>query len=120
AKRTESPWAAGEFSGFTAAPGGAILTKPAARSRQIEFIGDSWTAGYGDMSTTRDCNSNGGVTRNSNADSTFAALTAKDFNADYQIMAWSGLGMVRNYGGQNTATSFRNYYDTDLQALYNS
>jgi len=120
AKRTESPWAAGEFSGFVAAPGGAILTKPAARSRQIEFIGDSWTAGYGDMSTTRDCNSNGGVTRNSNADSSFGALTAKGLGADYQIMAWSGLGMVRNYGGQSTDTSFRNYYDTDLQALYNS
>ena len=68
AKRTESPWAAGEFGGLVAAPGGAILAKPAARSRQIEFIGDSWTAGYGNMSTTRDCNSNGGVTRNSNAD----------------------------------------------------
>jgi hypothetical protein len=120
AKRTESPWAAGEFGGFVAATGGAILAKPAPRSRQIEFIGDSWTAGYGNMSTTRDCNSNGGLTRNSNADSTFAAQTAKGLNADYQIMAWSGVGMVRNYGGQNTAVNFRNYYPTDLQALYNS
>ncbi|WP_426502203.1 cellulose binding domain-containing protein [Dactylosporangium sp. McL0621] len=120
AKRTESPWAAGEFSGFVAAPGGAILSRPAARPRQVELIGDSWTAGYGNMSTTRDCSSNGGVTRNSNADSAFGALAAKDLGADYQTIAWSGLGMVRNYGGQNTATSFRSYYDTDLQALYNS
>ncbi|GAA1770163.1 cellulose binding domain-containing protein [Luedemannella helvata] len=120
AKRTESPWAAGEFGGLVAAPGGAILTRPAPRSRQIEFIGDSWTAGYGNMSTTRDCSSNGGVTRNSNADLTFGALAARALNADYQIQAWSGLGVVRNYGGQNTATSFRSYYDTDLQALWNS
>ncbi|MEU8311494.1 cellulose binding domain-containing protein [Micromonospora sp. NPDC048887] len=118
-KRTESPWAAGEFGGLVAAPGGAILARPAARSRQIEFIGDSWTAGYGNMSTTRDCTGNGGVTRNSNADVTFGALTAQSLNADYQLIAWSGLGMVRNYNGQGTDT-FRTYYETDLQALWNS
>jgi lysophospholipase L1-like esterase len=120
AKRTESPWAVGEFDGLVAANGGVILAKPAARSRQIEFIGDSWTAGYGDMSTTRDCGSNGGVTRNTNADVSFGALTAKGLNADYQINAWSGLGMVRNYNGTNPSYNYRTYYDTDLQALYNS
>jgi lysophospholipase L1-like esterase len=120
AKRTESPWAVGEFGGLVAASGGAVLAKPAARSRQIEFIGDSWTAGYGDMSTSRDCGSNGGVTRNTNADVSFGALTAKGLNADYQINAWSGLGMVRNYNGTNPDYNFRTYYDTDLQALYNS
>ncbi|MEU7982903.1 cellulose binding domain-containing protein [Micromonospora sp. NPDC049081] len=119
AKRTESPWAAGEFGGLVAASGGAILARPAPRSRQIEFIGDSWTAGYGNMSTTRDCNSNGGVTRNSNADVTFGALTAQSLNADYQLIAWSGLGMVRNYNGGGT-DNFRTYYETDLQALWNS
>ncbi|MGX7674604.1 cellulose binding domain-containing protein [Plantactinospora sp. DSM 117369] len=121
AKRTESPWAAGEFAGLVADTGGSILAKATRRTRQIEFIGDSWTAGYGDMSTTRDCNSNGGVTRNSNADVAFGALTAKGLNADYQTIAWSGLGMVRNYGGQNTAYNLpTGYYDKDLQALYNS
>jgi lysophospholipase L1-like esterase len=119
AKRTESPWAAGEFGGLVAAAGGEILAAPAPRSRQIEFIGDSWTAGYGNMSATRDCNSNGGINRNTNADVTFGALTAKGLNADYQINAWSGKGMVRNYGGQGT-DNFRTYYDTDLQALWNS
>ncbi|GIE99881.1 cellulose binding domain-containing protein [Paractinoplanes rishiriensis] len=119
AKRTESPWAAGDFGGLVADTGGQILAKPAPRTRQIEFIGDSWTAGYGNMSTSRDCNSTGGVDRNSNADATFGALTAADLNADYQINAWSGKGMVRNYGGQG-ADHFRTYYETDLQALYNS
>ncbi|WP_436837673.1 cellulose binding domain-containing protein [Micromonospora rifamycinica] len=118
-KRTESPWSAGEFGGLVPAAGGAILARPAARSRQIEFIGDSWTAGYGNMSTTRDCSGNGGVTRNSNADVTFGALTAQSLNADYQLIAWSGLGMVRNYNGGGT-DNFRTYYETDLQALWNS
>ncbi|KUL42079.1 cellulose-binding protein [Actinoplanes awajinensis subsp. mycoplanecinus] len=119
AKRTESPWAAGEFGGLVPVDGGAILAKPAARSRQIEFIGDSWTAGYGDISTSRDC-AGTGVTRNSNADAAFGALTARGLNADYQINAWSGMGMVRNYNGQTPDTTFRTYYDTDLQALWNS
>ncbi|GIM90409.1 cellulose binding domain-containing protein [Paractinoplanes toevensis] len=119
AKRTESPYAAGEFGGLVADTGGAILAKATPRARQMEFIGDSWTAGYGDMSTTRDCTGNGGVTRNSNADVTFGALTAQGLNADYQINAWSGLGMVRNYNGGGT-DNFRTYYDTDLQAVYNS
>jgi lysophospholipase L1-like esterase len=71
------------------------------------------------MSTSRDCASTGGVDRNSNADATFGALTAAELNADYQINAWSGKGMVRNYGGQG-ADHFRTYYETDLQALYSS
>lgn len=121
AKRTESPWAAGEFSGLVADTGGAILAKPTRRTRQIEFIGDSWTAGYGDMSTVRDCNSTGGVNRNSNADVAFGAQAAKGLNADYQVIAWSGKGMVRNYGGQDNASNFpTGYYDKDLQALYNA
>jgi len=116
-KRTESPWSAGEFGGLVAAPGGAILGKPAARTRQIEFIGDSFTAGYGNMSTTRDCSGNGGVTRNSNAGLSFGALTAHSLNADYQIMAQSGMGMVRNYNGSSPGTDFRTYYDRTMQAV---
>ncbi|GAB2805438.1 cellulose binding domain-containing protein [Lentzea nigeriaca] len=113
-KRTESTWAAGEFGGFVAASGGEILAKPAARTRQIEFIGDSLTAGYGNLSTTRDCSTNGGVDRNSNADITFGALTARALNADYQINAFSGRGMVRNYNGGDPGTSYRTYYDRAL------
>jgi lysophospholipase L1-like esterase len=114
AKRTESPWAAGRFGGFVAAPGGAILARPRARSRQIEFIGDSFTAGYGNLSATRDCSGNGGVDRNSNADLAFGALTARSLGADYQINAYSGRGMVRNYNGSSPGTDFRTYYDRAL------
>ncbi|MEU4219563.1 polysaccharide deacetylase family protein [Actinoplanes sp. NPDC026623] len=117
AKRTESPWAAGQFGGFVAGPGGRLLTRPAARTRQIEFIGDSWTAGYGDMSTSHDCAATGGINRNSNANQTFGALTARSLDADYQINAWSGMGMVRNYNGGNAGTDFRTYYDRALQAV---
>ncbi|MDU0287741.1 cellulose binding domain-containing protein [Saccharothrix longispora] len=114
-KRTESPWTAGGFGGFTAAPGGEVLDKPAARTRQVEFIGDSLTVGYGNMSTTRDCSANGGVDRNTNADLGFAAQAARSLDADYQVNAHSGRGMVRNYNGQDPGTDFRTHYDRVLQ-----
>ncbi|MER7488675.1 SGNH/GDSL hydrolase family protein [Streptomyces sp. NPDC126497] len=113
-KRTESPWAAGRFGGFVAARGGKILAAPAARSRQIEFIGDSFTAGYGNASDTRDCSANGGVDRNSNADLAFGALTARKLGADHQQNAFSGRGMVRNYNGGDPGTDYRTYYDRAL------
>jgi lysophospholipase L1-like esterase len=116
-KRTESTWAAGEFGGFVAANGGAILARPAARTRQIEFIGDSLTAGYGDLSTTRDCSANGGIDRNTNTDISYGALTAHGLNADYQVNAYSGRGMVRNYNGGEPGTDYRTYYDRALLAV---
>lgn len=115
-KRSESPWATSEFGGFVAAPGGAILAAPAPRSRQIEFIGDSYTAGYGDMSGTRVC-PDGLVNRTTDADRSFGALTAQRLNADYQINAFSGRGMVRNYNGGEPGTDYRTYYDRALLAV---
>ncbi|WP_309115393.1 cellulose binding domain-containing protein [Saccharothrix sp.] len=113
-KRTESTWAAGQFGGFVAAQGGQVLEKPAARTRQIEFIGDSQTVGYGNMSTQRDCSTNGGVNRNTNSDLSYGALTARSLNADYQVNAFSGLGMVRNYNGGSPNVTYRTYYDRAL------
>ena len=118
-KRSESPWSAGQFGGFVAAPGGSVLGRPAARTRQIEFIGDSYTAGYGNLSTQHDCSGSGGVTPNSDADLSFGALTAHSLNADYQINAMSGMGVVRNYNGSSPGTSFLTYYDRTLQAVDN-
>jgi lysophospholipase L1-like esterase len=113
-KRTESAWATGRFGGFVAARGGKVLPAPAARSRQIEFIGDSFTAGYGNTSGTRDCSANGGVDRNSNADLAFGSLTARKLDADHQQNAFSGRGMVRNYNGSDPGTDYRTYYDRAL------
>jgi lysophospholipase L1-like esterase len=113
-KRSESPWSTSEFGGFVAAPGGAILTRPAARSRQIEFIGDSLTVGYGNTSTSRDCPGDQ-VSRTTNTDLSYGALTARGLSADYQINAYSGRGMVRNYNGGDPGTSYRTYYDRALQ-----
>ena len=112
-KRNDTPGDTSAFGGFVAAPGGAVLSKPAARSRQIEFIGDSLTVGYGNLSTSRTCTWDQ-VKRNTNSDVSYGALTARQVNADYQINGYSGLGMVRNYNGGSSDVTYRTFYDRAL------
>ena len=89
---------------------------PAGRAhRQIEFIGDSFTVGYGNLSTRATARQRR-LARNTDADLGFGALTARRLNADYQINAYSGLGMVRNYNGGNPEVDYRTYYDRALLA----
>ena len=96
---TESQDAPKVFGGF-AVPRLTTALPPARRDRQIEFVGDSYTVGYGNLSTKRDCTPDEvwATTDNSRA---FGPLTAKHFDADYQINAISGRGIVRNYNGGN-------------------
>ena len=66
------------------------------RDHQVEVIGDSYAAGYGTTSTKHEC------TRDEIHDTTdtqqaFGALLGKHYDADYQVNAVSGIGMVRNY-----------------------
>ncbi|MGR4880365.1 RICIN domain-containing protein [Streptomyces sp. LARHCF249] len=112
-KRNDSPGNTSTFGGFLAAPGGAVLSKPSARSRQIEFIGDSLTVGYGNLSTSRTCTWDQ-VKRSTNSDVSYGALTARQLNADYQINGYSGLGMVRNYNGGLPDVTYRTFYDRAL------
>ncbi|MFF7308045.1 GDSL-type esterase/lipase family protein [Streptomyces sp. NPDC008137] len=112
-KRNDTPWSTSAFGGFVAAPGGAVLSRPTARGRQIEFVGDSLTAGYGNLSASRDCTGEQ-VARTTNADVGYAALTARRLRADYQVNAYSGRGMVRNYNGGSPEENYRTFYDRAL------
>ncbi|WP_443062530.1 GDSL-type esterase/lipase family protein [Streptomyces sp. NBC_00457] len=112
-KRNDTPGDTSTFGGFVAASGGAVLSKPAPRNRQIEFIGDSLTVGYGNLSTSRTCTSDQ-VKRTTNSDVSYGARTARQLNADYQINGYSGLGMVRNYNGGRPDVTYRTFYDRAL------
>ena len=94
---TEAQAGANEFGGFALMPPSAAL-KPEQRKRQIEFIGDSHTVGYGNTSASRDCTSDQvwATTDNSKA---YGPRVAKHYGADYQVNAISGRGIVRNYDG---------------------
>ncbi|MFT4076047.1 MAG: endoglucanase E [Asticcacaulis sp.] len=96
-KVTESIDHAAMFDGFYI-PADEKVLPVTARARQIEFIGDSSMSGYGNRSTTRTCTSEE-IRLTTDTQQGFAALTAKHFDADYQINAISGRGLIRNYGG---------------------
>ncbi len=111
-KRTETQWGVGKFNGFfipqTQTP---IPVSPA--QRRIEFIGDSFTVGYGNTSNSRECSNEVQFTT-TNTQLAFGPLTAKYFGADYHINASSGFGVVRNYNGSNPGKSFLTLYPYTL------
>lgn len=96
-KLTETQAGGGRFLGFF--PVGATTPLPApARSRQIEFIGDSFTVGYGNTSPTRTCSVEE-IHARTDTQQAFGPQVARRFEADYRINASSGFGMVRNFNG---------------------
>lgn len=94
-KITETQSNTGRFLGFYSDDKPASLPK---RKRRIEFIGDSFTVGYGNTSPRQEC-TNEDVYATTHSQLAFGPLVAKHFNADYQINASSGFGIVRNYNG---------------------
>jgi len=94
---TEDQTNTASFDGFDL-PGGEIALPVAPSPRQIEFIGDSYTVGYGNTSSRRECTKDE-VWATTDTSQAFGPLTAKHYNADYQINAISGHGIVRNYNG---------------------
>jgi lysophospholipase L1-like esterase len=97
-KVSETQDSTGTFEGFYLDSGGQALPPPH-YDRRIEFIGDSYTVGYGDTSRGQTCTVDD-VRDTTDTSESFAPLTAKHFDAAYRIIASSGHGVVRNYAGQ--------------------
>jgi lysophospholipase L1-like esterase len=85
------------FGGFAARPSTKAAKLPS-KTRQIEFIGDSHTVGYGNTSDKRACTPDE-IWETTDASQAFGPLVAKHYDADYQVNAISGRGVVRNYNG---------------------
>ena len=105
-KRSETQYAKGRFVGFEYEPPMSLVSSgnykdlpPPHRTRQIEFIGDSLTVGYGNTSAFSQCTPEQ-IFETTDSQQGFGPITAKHFDADYQINAFSGLGMVRNFDGR--------------------
>ena len=77
------------------------LTAVVAPKRQIEIIGDSITVGYG-IDGTNPCTNSAAVENNP---LTYGALAAVALGADYNVVAWSGKGITRNYPTGSVDTS---------------
>jgi hypothetical protein len=73
---------------------GMFVPTPA-RDRRLAFVGDSLTAGYG-IEDADPC-SFSGDTESSYA--AYAAVAARELDADAHVIAFSGKGVIQNYGG---------------------
>lgn len=86
---------------------GTFLKAASANERRIEFIGDSYTCGYGTESKsgrekfkpeTENCNQ------------AYACIIGRFFDADVQLVSHSGRGIVRNYDDYNPELTMTNMY----------
>lgn len=112
-KISESLSGASDFLGFFVPGEGKALAPPDQKTRQIEFIGDSDAVGYGNVSSSRDC-AGDDVFFLTDTQEAFGPRVARFFDAEYQIIAVSGIGVVRNYGGVNPDTTMLSLYPRRL------
>lgn len=94
-KRTEASQGEAQFLGFDFGSG-KLLSAPAPKERKIEFIGDSITCAYGNEGLSKEQSF---TPKNENSYMSYAAITARNLNASANLIAWSGIGACRNYGG---------------------
>ncbi|MDH6356343.1 SGNH/GDSL hydrolase family protein [Parabacteroides sp. PF5-9] len=90
-----------EFRGFILDKGKTLPQAPVLPSRKMEFIGNSITCGYGAEVTDPTAPFKD---ETENHYYTYAAATARAFDAQNLIVARSGIGIYRNYGGSKTGS----------------
>ena len=91
-KRTEAEQGRATFRAFEA--DGQFLQAEAVRERLIEFIGDSYTCGYGSENSVRE---DPFRPQDENPAKTYADIIGRYFGADVLRVAHSGQGIDRNY-----------------------
>lgn len=122
-KRTESNFSPSVLYGFILDKDKKLLEPPSAPSRKIEFIGDSYTAGFANEFKGRECSAektDSVILQATNTNMAFGPLTAEKFGAQYQINAYSGKGLVRNFNGIDKGKEFLYYYDKLLISSMNN
>lgn len=110
-RRTEASQGESEILGFDF--GGGKLLAPPRVTRRLEFIGDSITCGYGNEGASASC---GFTPQTENHYLSYAAITARNLQAELSTVAWSGKGVVCNYGDDASSCMdpLPTYYDRIL------
>lgn len=113
-RRTEGYQGMAVFNGLFLDKGAKLLPPPERPKRRIEFIGDSITVGFGVEGPGIKCPSEREFKNNWKA---FSVVASRELNAEYQIIAISGRGVVKNYGEKTafSAEPMPAFYDRTLQ-----
>ena len=110
-----------DFRGFILDRDAHLLPPPPLSERTIEFIGNSITCGYGNESIVA---SDPFEYETENHYLTYAQLTCRALGARAHVVARSGIGVYRSYGGPKTGTpdnvmtteyEYTNLYDRSEQ-----
>ena len=94
-KRTEGEQGKTTIHSF--ATDGKFFQADKLKSRQLEFIGDSYTCGYGIDAASR---TERFSPETENASRSYAGIVSRYFGADYVAIAHSGMGIARNYNSK--------------------
>ncbi len=94
-KRTEADMGMAEFYGLFIGGKEELKAPAPLPERKIMFIGNSITCGYGTEGKSRTERFNPAT---ENCEKSYAPIIARAFDAQFHLVAHSGLGMVRNYG----------------------
>jgi lysophospholipase L1-like esterase len=108
-RNTEASYNVTEFGGFGGySSGGGLLAAPAAPAHRIEVIGDSISCGAG-IEGSGSCST---TQANENDYYAYGSVAARVLGADLHTIAWSGIGMYRNYNQTGpTGQAMPNRYD---------
>jgi len=94
-KRTEAAAGVVQFQSLQPR-GGTLVPPPAPLERHIEYIGDSITAGLGNLGAGPNCRA---TFANEDETMAYGALAAARLHADASVIAYSGGGLYRNAQG---------------------
>lgn len=106
-RRGEASFGATVLQGVEVADG-ELLAAPPPPERRIEVIGDSITCGYGDEGADTSCSFSADT---ENHYLTYGAVLARAFDAELSTIAWSGKGVVVNYGGDTSSPPMPAYFE---------
>jgi lysophospholipase L1-like esterase len=95
-RRTESFQGVVHFHALNPQGGGKVILSPAPFKRHIEYIGDSITCGYGNEGMGPGC---GFTADTENEWLAYGSITARTLQAEPHVIAYSGKGAYRDYGG---------------------
>ncbi|WP_323032806.1 lipase [Paracoccus sp. (in: a-proteobacteria)] len=101
------------FGGFFLDDRAKALSPSPPTPRLIEFIGNSDTVGFANTAERRDCDA-GEIYAATDTSRSFGPQVAAAIDADYQIIARSGIGLLRNYGGADPEHTMDQLYPLAL------
>lgn len=77
--------------------GRVLVSQPLAKTSRLLFIGDSFSVGYG-VEGQHPCKFSAAT---ENVLDAYPSIVSKHFDADMHVIAWSGKGVIRNYGDRD-------------------